>query len=482
MPVSGKQSSPEPEYRLVRHARFRTSDSTVGMKHEPVSSQDLVLARLDALFTDIKAKQEEDYIRRHSYIDSSGCSEHKKGAAGDRRGSIGDRRLSSGDRRGSLGERRGSTPGTSDRRASTSNLADRRASLNGGPERRGSLASATDRRGSYNNLTDRRNSLNGAGDRRGSTGGPSDRRGSSSTLGERRGSLNASAPATRRGSTNGSVANGTGERRSSASAGDRRGSLNGGLGTRTSPRRDLGSPRASPRREVGSPRASPRRDLGSSTAPLRRPSAGTPAAADGRRLSKDVSENPQDPVVAVKAGFRRDSLDVEALLGSRRLSLYDTSILEEDEEPPTVTRITPPRFSPPRTSPARASPPRSSPARTSPARSSPARSTPPRSSLVRINSGVALTTGHAVSPLDVLFPSLNINAESSEAKVSVTRRGAPRDWAPPARRPPRPLAAGARVFQATELTPIRVLERNAFRSLSFLIVSCGLLGCKFLAQ
>nr|XP_027221218.1 activating signal cointegrator 1 complex subunit 2 homolog isoform X1 [Penaeus vannamei] len=105
MPVSGKQSSPEPEYRLVRHARFRTSDSTVGMKHEPVSSQDLVLARLDALFTDIKAKQEEDYIRRHSYIDSSGCSEHKKGAAGDRRGSIGDRRLSSGDRRGSLGER-----------------------------------------------------------------------------------------------------------------------------------------------------------------------------------------------------------------------------------------------------------------------------------------------------------------------------------------------------------------------------------------
>ncbi|XP_063591789.1 WD repeat-containing protein 47-like isoform X3 [Penaeus indicus] len=419
MPVSGKQSSPEPEYRLVRHARFRTSDSTVGLKHEPVSSQDLVLARLDALFTDIKAKQEEDYIRRHSYIDSSGCSEHKKGAAGDRRGSIGDRRLSAGDRRGSLGERRGSTPGASDRRASTSNLADRRASLNGGTERRGSLASATDRRGSYNNLTDRRNSLNGVGDRRGSTGGPSDRRGSSSTLGERRGSLNASTPASRRGSTNGSIANGTGagDRRSSASAGDRRSSLNGGLGNRTSPRRDLGSPRASPRREVGSPRASPRRELGSSTAPLRRPSAGTSAAADGRRLSKDVSENPQDPVVAVKAGFRRDSLDVEALLGSRRLSLYDTSILEEDEEPPTITRITPPRFSPPRTSPARASPPRSSPARTSPARSSPARSTPPRSSLVRINSGVALTTSHAVSPLDVLFPSLNINAENSDAKT-----------------------------------------------------------------
>ncbi|XP_042882280.1 WD repeat-containing protein 47-like isoform X2 [Penaeus japonicus] len=418
MPVSGKQSSPEPEYRLVRHARFRTSDSTMGMKHEPVSSQDLVLARLDALFTDIKAKQEEDYIRRHSYVDSSGCSEHKKGAAGDRRGSVGDRRLSAGDRRGSLGERRGSTPGICDRRASTSNLADRRASLNGGAERRGSLASSTDRRGSYNNLTDRRNSLNGTGDRRGSTNGPNDRRGSTSTLGERRGSLNATTPASRRGNANGTTINGNGasERRSSASASDRRNSLNGGLGTRTSPRRDLGSPRASPRREVSSPRASPRRDLGSSTAPLRRPSAGTSTAPEGRRHSKDVSESSPDPVIAVKAGFRRDSLDVEALLGSRRLSLYDTSILEEDEEPPTITRITPPRFSPPRTSPARSSPPRSSPARSSP-RASPARSTPPRSSLVRINSGVALTTVHGTTPLDALFPSLNINAESNEAKT-----------------------------------------------------------------
>ncbi|XP_064103072.1 WD repeat-containing protein 47-like isoform X2 [Macrobrachium nipponense] len=396
MPVTGKAKSPEPEYKLVKHSRFRTSDATVGITHQPMSSQDIVLARLDALFNDIKAKQQEDYVRRHSYIDTSTCSEHRKGAVGDRRGSVGDRR--------------GSVCTVSDRRGSTSSISDRRSSLNGSTDRRSNLSA--ERRGSLTS--------GGASERRGSTGSAN----GSARNGDRRGSAcfaGADRFPTPRGigpkrpSVNGGAANGTSSSDRRLSGGDRRTSLNGSSGenvpfrlaSRISPRRDSLSPRASPRRELGSPRTSPRRELGppSSAPVVRRPSAGGGSAnadgtnADGRRLSREIPDSKKDPVEAVKSGYRRDSLDVEALLGSRRLSLYDTSILEEEDEgPPTTTRMTPPRFTPPR-----ASPPRTSPGRMSPSRASPARATPPRTTLVRRGSA-----SYTSCPLDAMFASLNV--------------------------------------------------------------------------
>ncbi|XP_066939144.1 EF-hand calcium-binding domain-containing protein 5-like [Macrobrachium rosenbergii] len=241
MPVTGKATSPEPEYKLVKHSRFRTSDATVGMTHQPMSSQDIVLARLDALFNDIKAKQQEDYVRRHSYIDTSTCSEHRKGAHGDRRGSVGDRRGSVGDRRGSLGDRRGSVGTVSDRRGSTSSLSDRRSSLNGSGDRRSSLS--TERRGSLTGGSTARTSNGTArnGDRRGSACfAGADRFPTPPGIGPKRPSIN------------GGSSNGTSDRR--LSGGDRRASLNGSSGetvpfrltSRISPRRDSLSPRASP--------------------------------------------------------------------------------------------------------------------------------------------------------------------------------------------------------------------------------------------
>ncbi|XP_069169732.1 serine/arginine repetitive matrix protein 1-like [Procambarus clarkii] len=458
MPGNRKAGSPEPEYKLVRHARFRTSDATLGVQHEPVSSQEVVLARLDALFNDIKARQEEDYVRRHSYIDSSTCLQHKKGSIGERRGSVGERYGNIGDRKASLGERRGSigdrrtsvgTNGMGERRGSTSSIADRR---------RTSVNSAGDHRRSFNSLLDNHNrsgGFNGTGvgeNRKHVNGtGVSERRKSASSTGVGdRGSSGTVSGAR-------SSMNGGPEWRSSIS--DRRGSFSGPeptsvmfrLHPRVSPHRDLGSPRASPHRDLGSPRASPHRDLGSPRASPHRdlgsPRAspvretGSPRASPKRDLgptsmpgrgsssgintSQDVEDNHFDPIEAVKSGYRRDSLDVEALLGSRRLSLYDSRILEEDESNPTTTiRITPPRLSPsprasPRASPSRSTPPRTSPSRSTPPRTSPSTATSPRATFVRKNNGLALFSAPINCPLDDLFLELGIgNDVSRQNKVS----------------------------------------------------------------
>ncbi|KAK8379928.1 hypothetical protein O3P69_019745 [Scylla paramamosain] len=186
-------------------------------------------------------------------------------------------------------------------------------------------------------------------------------------------------------------------RPSSGTAAPRRASTNGTLATpeggsacfRSPPRGDLFSQRST----VGV--AAPRR-------------ASTAAAEE---------ERPEEGVAAPR-GYRRDSLEVEALLG-RRMSLYDAVIPEEGRGGPH-TRLSPARSlrpspsrttPPPRASPSRATPPRTTPPRTTPPRTSPSRGTPPpraspeRTCLTRVNQGVLLTapsTGNA--PLDCFFP------------------------------------------------------------------------------
>ena len=113
-----------------------------------------------------------------------------------------------------------------------------------------------------------------------------------------------------------------------------------------------------------------------------------------RRNSSNVNENgvilrrpsSSPKIDALKSsGFRRDSIEVEKLVGSRRYSYYDSSIPEEGSSNlPPLRRLpsaSTSRFSPSRVidslSP-RSSPSRSSPSRDSPSRTTPSRSTPPR--------------------------------------------------------------------------------------------------------
>ena len=89
------------------------------------------------------------------------------------------------------------------------------------------------------------------------------------------------------------------------------------------------SPRNSPRREIaGSPRVTPKRETNSNGVVLRRPSADSAADPHARVMNS--------------AGYQRDSLDLDALGGMNRLSLYENSIQEEEPDKPSTRSPTSP--------------------------------------------------------------------------------------------------------------------------------------------
>lgn len=302
------------------------------MNNKRNSNSEAATEQLTRLFDDIKKCREGavENERRESYIDSTGCREHSY--LPDRRASnVGtqSRKASLADRRGSMGER--------------FLVGEKRFILNGGVERRASnsVGRPDQRRqssGSYfsdRNFTTgddfssgrRSSSITQLADlnkKRRSTVSPtpgtpftaSDRRSSLAATDQRRASLlsdgrfSLSPSPSRRNSNS-----------SSGTTADRRGS--GYYGSLDRRRSSNGTPVVGNGRLLGSPRASPRRDLLSP--PKDSPSIER-SAPDGSRSK-----------------FQRDSLDVDSLLSAHRLSLYDSSIQEEDELPPHTKDTSPSR-------------------------------------------------------------------------------------------------------------------------------------------
>lgn len=336
-------TSEDPPLRLTRHTRYSVSGTSVGVTRDPTMPNDEVLARLDALFLDVKQRREEELRKRYSYLDSP-----HKDPFRDRRGA-GERKTS-----GPTGERRTSGTGPAGRKG------------NPGGERRWSATAdrlSNGRQGTPNGPA-RSFSIGGSLDRR---------RSASSSSAPLRGYAN-SVP---RGGGGGQQPSAEPRRSSSSSSSrnDKRFSLNGlHAGKRASLSSDSlsgGYLRGGASKERSPPDG------------VRRGPAAAHREASG------------------KGAYRRDSLDVERLTGTRRHSYYDSSILEEDESggPGGGARRRPisVHFSPP---PNNLSSPRQSPSRSSPSRSSPSRSTPPRPlSFGRIRRPSDLEPG----PLDRLF-------------------------------------------------------------------------------
>lgn len=405
--TSEKSSDSNLDFKLTRHARYSVSGTSVGIissdspnDDDPSKSampNEDVLARLDALFLDVKQRREEELRKKYSYLDSPKYNNFR---GGDRRGSSTlERSTIASDRRNSA-----NTSGSSvDNRRNSNNTSGQKRSSLAGNDRRGSNQS--NRR--WSSTGDRLVSLNGL---------PSaDYRGTYDSLDRRKSSSSSSTSPLKGGVTGGNVVL-------------RRPNNSSGATSNKDPskRHSSYSPRNPEKRFSWNSSIDKNLDKRSSFTDtvdggksVRKPSLSKEKSpTENGSLSHVVlrrnhkKENGESGNAPTKPGYRRDSLDVEKLLGTRRQSYYDSRILEENESGGIPRKRASfhsqsVRFSPPpnsshagRDSPVRSSPPRSSPSRSSPSRTTPSRSTPPRPlSFGRIRRASDLDPG----PLDRLF-------------------------------------------------------------------------------